>query len=120
MPERVWEQSLTSDLCEAGIAYTLLDDFHFSAFNHEHTHHMWDELREMRAKHGDDRRTILSEEVAGEAVENGAQDYVYKSQLVGDQLMRAVLYALSRQQLMQQLVKVKRCFTFKEKLILLK
>jgi alpha-amylase len=29
MPERVWEQSLTSDLAEAGIRYTLLDDFHF-------------------------------------------------------------------------------------------
>lgn len=27
----------------------MLDDFHFSVFNHEHTHHMWDELREMRA-----------------------------------------------------------------------
>ena len=29
MPERVWEQSLTSDLADAGIRYTLLDDFHF-------------------------------------------------------------------------------------------
>ncbi len=29
MPERVWEQSLTSDLVEAGIKYTILDDFHF-------------------------------------------------------------------------------------------
>ena len=29
MPERVWEQSLTSDLAEAGIQYTVLDDFHF-------------------------------------------------------------------------------------------
>ncbi|MGI9458054.1 MAG: alpha-amylase/4-alpha-glucanotransferase domain-containing protein, partial [Aeoliella sp.] len=29
MPERVWEQSLTSDLATAGIRYTLLDDFHF-------------------------------------------------------------------------------------------
>ena len=29
MPERVWEQSLTSDLAEAGIKYTVLDDFHF-------------------------------------------------------------------------------------------
>ncbi len=28
-PERVWEQSLTSDMAEAGIQYTLLDDFHF-------------------------------------------------------------------------------------------
>jgi 4-alpha-glucanotransferase len=28
-PERVWEQSLTSDLAFAGIKYTLLDDFHF-------------------------------------------------------------------------------------------
>ncbi len=29
MPERVWEQSLTSDLHAAQIEYTLLDDFHF-------------------------------------------------------------------------------------------
>ncbi len=29
MPERVWEQSLTSDLADAGIKYTILDDFHF-------------------------------------------------------------------------------------------
>ena len=29
MPERVWEQSLASDLVRAGIDYTILDDFHF-------------------------------------------------------------------------------------------
>ena len=29
VPERVWEQSLTSDVVEAGIKYTILDDFHF-------------------------------------------------------------------------------------------
>lgn len=29
VPERVWEQSLTGDLVEAGVRYTLLDDFHF-------------------------------------------------------------------------------------------
>ena len=29
MPERVWEQSMTSDLVDAGIEYTMLDDFHF-------------------------------------------------------------------------------------------
>ncbi len=29
IPERVWEQSMTSDLVAAGIQYTLLDDFHF-------------------------------------------------------------------------------------------
>ncbi len=29
MPERVWEQSFASDLVEAGIEYTILDDFHF-------------------------------------------------------------------------------------------
>ena len=29
IPERVWEQSLTSDLAEAGVKYTVLDDFHF-------------------------------------------------------------------------------------------
>jgi len=29
IPERVWEQSLTADLAEAGIQYTVLDDYHF-------------------------------------------------------------------------------------------
>ena len=29
MPERVWEQSLASDLADSRIQYTLLDDFHF-------------------------------------------------------------------------------------------
>ena len=29
MPERVWEQSFTRDLVDAGIEYTMLDDFHF-------------------------------------------------------------------------------------------
>ena len=29
MPERVWEQNLTSDLVHAEIEYTILDDFHF-------------------------------------------------------------------------------------------
>lgn len=29
IPERVWEQCLTSDLTTAGIEYTILDDFHF-------------------------------------------------------------------------------------------
>jgi alpha-amylase len=29
MPERVWEQSLASDLVDAGVRYTLLDDYHF-------------------------------------------------------------------------------------------
>jgi len=29
MPERVWEQSMTSDLVAAGVQYTMLDDFHF-------------------------------------------------------------------------------------------
>lgn len=29
IPERVWEQSLTSDIVEAGIQYTVLDDSHF-------------------------------------------------------------------------------------------
>ncbi len=31
MPERVWESSLASDLVDAGISYTVLDDFHFRA-----------------------------------------------------------------------------------------
>ncbi len=30
-PERVWESSLTSDIAAAGIAYTVLDDYHFRA-----------------------------------------------------------------------------------------
>lgn len=29
VPERVWEQSLTADIAEAGIQYSVLDDFHF-------------------------------------------------------------------------------------------
>jgi alpha-amylase len=29
IPERVWEQSLTAQIADAGIRYTLLDDFHF-------------------------------------------------------------------------------------------
>jgi 4-alpha-glucanotransferase len=31
IPERVWEQSFTGDLVDAGIEYTILDDFHFKA-----------------------------------------------------------------------------------------
>jgi len=30
-PERVWEQSFTRDLVDAGIEYTVLDDFHFKS-----------------------------------------------------------------------------------------
>jgi alpha-amylase len=29
VPERVWEQAFASDIAEAGLEYTLLDDFHF-------------------------------------------------------------------------------------------
>jgi hypothetical protein len=29
MPERVWEQSLTADLVQAGMRYSILDDYHF-------------------------------------------------------------------------------------------
>lgn len=29
VPERVWEQSFASDIVQAGIEYTILDDFHF-------------------------------------------------------------------------------------------
>jgi hypothetical protein len=29
VPERVWEQSMTSDIVKAGIEFTVLDDFHF-------------------------------------------------------------------------------------------
>ena len=31
MPERVWETSLTQDIVRAGIAYSVLDDYHFKA-----------------------------------------------------------------------------------------
>ncbi len=31
MPERVWESALTTDIYKAGMAYTVLDDFHFKA-----------------------------------------------------------------------------------------
>ena len=31
MPERVWESPLTTDIARAGIAYTVLDDYHFRA-----------------------------------------------------------------------------------------
>lgn len=31
VPERVWEPNLVSDLADAGIEYTILDDFHFLA-----------------------------------------------------------------------------------------
>ena len=31
IPERVWEQSFAGDLVDAGIEYTVLDDFHFKA-----------------------------------------------------------------------------------------
>ena len=30
LPERVWEQQFASDLAEAGVQYTVLDDFHFA------------------------------------------------------------------------------------------
>ena len=29
VPERVWEQAIASDIADAGIKYTVLDDFHF-------------------------------------------------------------------------------------------
>lgn len=29
VPERVWEQGLTADIVDAGVRYTVLDDFHF-------------------------------------------------------------------------------------------
>lgn len=31
VPERVWEQSLTTDIARAGIEFTVLDDFHFKS-----------------------------------------------------------------------------------------
>ena len=31
VPERVWEHSMTRDLADAGIEYTILDDFHFKS-----------------------------------------------------------------------------------------
>ena len=40
VPERVWEQSLASDLVTANIKYTVLDDFHFknAGLSEEHLH----------------------------------------------------------------------------------
>ena len=40
VPERVWEQPLTSDLARSGINYTILDDFHFrnAGLNPEQLH----------------------------------------------------------------------------------
>jgi len=40
VPERVWEQSMTSDIARAGISYTVLDDFHFknAGLNTEQLH----------------------------------------------------------------------------------
>lgn len=40
MPERVWEQSLASDLHRAAIEYTVLDDFHFlnAGLTHDQLH----------------------------------------------------------------------------------
>ncbi len=40
VPERVWEQSMASDLVHANIEYTLLDDFHFknAGLNEEQLH----------------------------------------------------------------------------------
>jgi 4-alpha-glucanotransferase len=36
IPERVWEQSFTKDLVDAGIEYTILDDFHFKEIGRAH------------------------------------------------------------------------------------
>jgi len=38
IPERVWEQSYTRDLVDAGIEYTVLDDFHFKAAGLDTSH----------------------------------------------------------------------------------
>jgi alpha-amylase len=40
IPERVWEQSLVSDLATAGIEYTVLDDYHFknAGLTEQHLH----------------------------------------------------------------------------------
>lgn len=35
VPERVWEQSFTSDLVAAGMEYTILDDYHFTSAGFE-------------------------------------------------------------------------------------
>jgi alpha-amylase len=38
IPERVWEQSLVSDIAAAGIEYTVLDDYHFRQAGLEEDH----------------------------------------------------------------------------------
>ncbi len=35
MPERVWESSLAKDVVDAGMHYTVLDDYHFQAAGHK-------------------------------------------------------------------------------------
>ena len=41
VPERVWEQSFTRDLVDAGIEYTILDDFHFKIGRPDRRRNCW-------------------------------------------------------------------------------
>ncbi len=64
MPERVWEQSLTSDLADAGMQYTVLDDFHFlnAGLNQNQLHGYYtteDNGRTIRAFPGSERLRYL-------------------------------------------------------------
>ncbi len=46
VPERVWEASLVSDLVEAGIEYTVLDDYHFRCAGLAHNQLLGDYVTE--------------------------------------------------------------------------
>jgi alpha-amylase/alpha-mannosidase (GH57 family) len=64
MPERVWEQALTSDLVDAGVKYTLLDDFHFknAGLDEEQLHGYYiteDETRVLAVLPGSERLRYL-------------------------------------------------------------
>ena len=68
-----------------------------------------DALREIRRQQGEVPIIVLTglndECVAMEAIHAGAQDYLVKGQLTGDSLVRAIRYAISRQQMVTAAVK---------------
>src|SRR6266478_7915243 len=64
IPERVWEQNLTSDLVAAGIEYTILDDSHFNSagLNADQLHRYYlteDDGRLLRIFPGSERMRYL-------------------------------------------------------------
>lgn len=56
------------------------------------------------------------ETLALEAVQKGAQDYLVKGQIPGDSLMRAIRYAIERQQLQQKLAEAQQQLVETERL----